>query len=244
MDEKGQVLSALKRSGFPFQTRVRHEVEAQARDGWKILASEHPWRDPEGRTQFVDLITYCDRLVLLIECKRVQDKTMTFLRPVHPLSAGMVPDFSGCSSMNATISYHANLPLPPRSYVSEFCVSANNQGNPERLLEQDARLLVLACEDFAERGMRPHLHWLAKQELFLIPVIVTTGPLYTTSYHPTQVSLETGIFTNLDLDAIEAVQWVRFHKTLTAEGYDGPRTVFVVNATALGEFLRQMATGS
>lgn len=71
-------------------------------------------------------------------------------------------------------------------------------------------------------------------------MIVTTAALYTLSYDPTEVSLETGHFRNLDHERIEPVEWIRFHKSLTASATT-QRTVIMVNAAALPMFLDAIA---
>lgn len=77
------VVAALQSSGFPLQARVEHEIQAHGQIGWRVLASEHPWRDPDGRDQFVDLIAYCGTKFCVIECKKsVGDIKRRFSRSV------------------------------------------------------------------------------------------------------------------------------------------------------------------
>ena len=75
-------------------------------------------------------------------------------------------------------------------------------------------------------------------------MIVTTASLCTLRFQPADVALESGEFTGLDAkqiaEQIESIPWVRFHKTLSAR-YTGARTVFVVNAAALPDFLDEIA---
>ena len=40
-DDKTDIIAALKKSGFPLQARVQHEIEQRATN-WKVLASEYP----------------------------------------------------------------------------------------------------------------------------------------------------------------------------------------------------------
>src|SRR5215831_10756133 len=84
------VVAALKKSGFPLQTRVEHEITARARRGWKLLASEHPWRSEERGDQFIDVIAKCGPAVLVIECKKAQDRSLLFLRPLGSETTGKV----------------------------------------------------------------------------------------------------------------------------------------------------------
>jgi len=76
---------------------------------------------------------------------------------------------------------------------------------------------------------------------FFLPVLITTAPLYTLRYEPTEIPLETGSYDTLDPKEIEQIPWVRFHKTLTADAASGARTVFVVNSAAVPMFLDEIS---
>ena len=118
------------------------------------------------------------------------------------------------------------------SYRSAFCVAATDQ----RLLEQEARPIVLATDDLMGRSPNfAETHQLGSSTF--IPVIVTTSTLYTLRYEPTDVPLETGSFDKVNHKEIELIPWVRFHKTFTALPGSVARTVFVVNSGALPSFL-------
>ena len=73
-----------------------------------------------------------------------------------------------------------------------------------------------------------------------MPVLVTTASLSTLRFQPAEVDLDTGDFIILDPKQIEPIQWVRFHKTLTASDPE-ERTVLVVNAAALPDFIDKIA---
>jgi hypothetical protein len=232
MDDVTRVVAALKKSGFPLQTRIEHEINARFGRGWRLLASEHPWRSEDG-DQRIDLIASCGTVVLVVECKKAQERSLLFLRPVGLETTGKV---RGCTV------WHFEPPsdraiedrdLGPDSYQAAFCVTTDTSGS-QRLLEQDARPVVLATDALVARGF-PEIHKLGRS--FFLPVIVTTAGLYTLRYQPTEISLETGSYDNLDPTAIESIPWVRFHKTLTAGARSGARTVFVVNSAALPMFL-------
>jgi hypothetical protein len=123
----------------------------------------------------------------------------------------------------------------PRSHTSEFCV-ATNADPRDRLLERDAGELVQASDAFALSLKQP------KKEMgeatLIIPVIVTSAPIYTARYDPSFVSLESGEFVKPPAE-ITQPPCVRFHKTFPSDSsFDlGSRTVFVVTADALGVFL-------
>ena len=44
-DPKDPLLQRLNSSGYPFQLRVKDEIEnVRSQHGWSILASEHHWK--------------------------------------------------------------------------------------------------------------------------------------------------------------------------------------------------------
>jgi hypothetical protein len=243
MDDRTQIVAALNRSGFPLQTRVEQEIVARGGGGWRVVASEHPWRDPDGQDQFTDLIAACGEVVLVIECKKAEDRTLTFLRPLGQDDTGAVRDVN-CwelqQNQGAGKPFGARLRdigLDPASYCAAFCVTSDK--GAQRLLEQDARGAVLAADALAERlGAIP-----LPVRSFLVPTIVTTTPLYTLRYDPREIALESGTFTNLDVNFLEPIPWIRFHKSLTSRSGSHPRTVFVVHAAALPRFLDETSRG-
>jgi hypothetical protein len=72
------------------------------------------------------------------------------------------------------------------------------------------------------------------------PLIVTNAKIYTARYKPPDVSLETGEF--IEPSEVQKAPWVRFSKSFTADaGRDlGYRSIFVVNAIQLEEFLTHL----
>jgi hypothetical protein len=47
-----------------------------------VLASEHPWRSPDGDDEFIDLIANCGTVVLVVDCKKAHERSLLFLRPI------------------------------------------------------------------------------------------------------------------------------------------------------------------
>ena len=148
MDDVTPVVAALKKSGFPLQTRIEYEIKVRFGRGWRVLASEHPWRGEDG-DQFIDLIANCGTVVLVIECKKAQDRSLLFLRPVGAETTDKVrrcmvwhfePNGAG-SSFGLDMKERD---LEPESYQAAFCVTTTDRS--QRLLEQDARPVVLATD--------------------------------------------------------------------------------------------------
>jgi hypothetical protein len=242
MDDVTPVVAALKRSGFPLQTRIEYEIRQRHANGWKVLASEHPWRSPDGDDESIDVIANCGTVVLVVECKKAQERSLLFLRPLGHEATGKArtctvwhvePNPGAGSSLGSAIK---DIELGPESYRAAFCVTTDTSG--QRLLERDARPVVLAADVLDGRFLKRH----QLGRSFFLPVIITTAALRTLRYDPTEISLETGSYDKLAPKDIEKIPWVRFHKTLTA--YPGiARTVFVVNAAELPEFLDEISRG-
>jgi hypothetical protein len=243
------VATALKASGFPFQTAVAHAIAATP--GWVVHASEYPWQTSRGESRFLDLVATNRTLYLTIECKKTRKETLTFLRPLSPgPTTGLVQDFRCLRAFNVNDSTRRieiiceNWALHPRSNVSEFCVVGTSATGDQRLLERDAELLIRATDAFAfdlkrlESEPQPYA-------CLIVPVVVTNAKLYTARYNPNTVSFDTGEFTAIP-DDVTNPECVRFHKAFTSDAvlFDlGDRTIFVVNAESLTEFLSRIAPG-
>lgn len=240
------VAAALQSSGFPFQTAVAAQIRALP--GWSIYASEFPWQTSRGESQFLDLVATNTNLFLAIECKKTRKEILTLLRPVGHSHTGMLEEFR-CLRVQQIMDSTRRIEifceewaLHPRSTSSEFCVvSTSDSGRDQRLLERDAGLLVRATDAFAHtyrERFRPDRDRPPSSACLIVPVIATNAPLYTARYRPAEVSLETGEFVQTPQE-IEGVPCVRFRKAFTSDGGPdlGDRSVFIVNASALAEFL-------
>ena len=240
------VLQSLKHSGFPFQTAVAHVIRSSK--GWSIHASEYPWRAGND-DRFLDVVATNGKFFITVECKKTRQETLTFLRPLGHSNTGHIEDFR-CLRADRydLIPPQAHLfcetwGLWPKSPCSEFCiVSTSKSGKDQRLLERDASLVVGATDAFAQ-DVREHLglgQALSLPYLFL-PVIVTNAKIFTARYNPLEVSLDTGEFQGLP-EKTEEAPWVRFSKAFAAGRRRdlGLRSLFVVNATELGNFLENL----
>ncbi len=179
------------------------------------------------------MVAHCGSIVLAIECKKAQNRSLLILRPVGPDNTGLVKPVTVRRGESGGISL-ISIEREPASHRAQFCVVSDMSG--QRLLEQEARLVALAAEEVADS--LPTLRIPARS--VVVPVIVTTASLSTLQFQPAEVNLDTGDFNNLDPKQIEPIQWVRFHKTLTASD-PNERTVLVVNAAALPDFIDKIA---
>jgi len=237
-----QVLNALVASGFPFQTAVAQLVR-QCRN-YSLVAEELPWRDDAGTDQFLDLVAVRNWFILTIECKKTQKEMLSFLRPSH--ASGETNEALCLNiSSNALTSFsrklfcHSHF-LTPRSAESKFCVvSTSSSGKDQRMLEHDAQKLVRGTEAYANLRNRPGTP--LEGRLLFVPVLVTNAKLFVADYDSSDVSLETGQFAMPPNAKVTPTNWVRFRKAFTSVGGDfGDRTIFVVAATALQDFLERL----
>ena len=243
------VRGALLGSGFPFQTAIAQLLNPAI--GWQLSASEHPWQTPSGDDQFLDIVATNGVLSVCIECKKTRKETLTFLRPLGLSHTGIIHEVRCLRAKQISDStkraemFCETWDLLPPSTVSEFCVvSTSDSRKDRRMLEHDARSVVRATDAFAHyfKGrFDPNRDRLTEACLFL-PLLVTNAAIYTARYRPADVSLETGEFVALPKE-IEPTPWVRFRKAFTSDsGPDlGDRTVFVVQAVSLVDFLRALS---
>lgn len=223
-----EIETALKGSGFPFQTGVRDKIRRLG--GFEIYASEYPWHN--DKDEFLDLVVINDGLSVAIECKKTKQEKYIFLLPndegnttgFRCIRVGRFQDGS------PRISYIQADILPPCP-SAEFCIVRTN--TRERMLERDAALLVKSCDALVRD---PHEAKLNETLRLVIPVLITNADLFSARYNPMDVSLHSGEFTQMP--KLQKQPFMRFSKTFTAgRGYQGGlRTIFVVNALSLGEF--------
>lgn len=239
------VFAALQRSGFPFQTAVAHVVRSIK--GWSVHASEYPWKDPAGKDEFLDVVITNGDLFATLECKKSEKEILTFLRPLGGgASTGLyerVRCLRGASNYRLVCEDWA---LWPNSYESEFCVISMSTSGEGRVLERIARLVVYATDALAinqEKRFEARRDPPPKADRIYFSIIVTNAPLYTVRYSPKEVSLRSGKFETRPEDIKpgdrERVPWIRFRKAFTSPVgiHLDERTVFVVHAENLGEFL-------
>lgn len=238
------VIGALLASGFPFQTAVAQLVQ-QTRN-CELVGEEIPWRDETGTDQFLDLVAQKGDISLAIECKKTQKETLTFLCPGHAdgnvIRARCVSLYQIQDSTHRMQFACNDLTLMPKSAESMFCVvSTSDSGKDQRLLERDAQRLVRGADAYQHRREREiNVRVVQKDKLF-IPLLVTNAKLFVADYDPADVSLETGQFLMPPSPSISSVPWVRFRKAFTSAENDlGDRTVFVVSAQSLQEFLNKL----
>ncbi|HEY3366271.1 MAG TPA: hypothetical protein VGK74_14550 [Symbiobacteriaceae bacterium] len=263
--KQDEVLKQLNRSGFPFQLRVEEEVRgSMPRHHWSVASREHPWTNPEtGAAGFADLVLGHEVNVtfrLVIECKRMKADDERQLRWLFllPGEAGQSTNIASCLEVEGAardvewrdIRIWDDVLVTPASLESEFCILPNDEQRKQSILESLAAELLESVEGLAQEEVRVaqssggngHVRRL------VFPVIVTNAEIMACSFLPQDISIRHG---TLDLDhaSVTSVPFIRFRKSLESNFPEGrfhdlkgaqrarQRTVFVVNAEAMSEFL-------
>ena len=237
--------SSLQESGFPLQTAVVEIVRRNA--AWRVQAEEHPWKDGD-KDEFVDLVASRTGLRLVIECKRVSDVSLTFLKTTTGDDRA-----AGAHAATVCIGPGSGHPwtvrtklwdLSAHSDEAMYCVSSRDP--KKRLLEEDAGLVARAAEAFARliadtQGAREGQN----TEFPVVGVVVTTARLFVAEYPPSAVGLIDGRIKQGDLRRHEEVHWVRFTKAFFNPwnlGETPRRTVFIVSALRFEELLSSISS--
>ncbi|HEY2346379.1 MAG TPA: hypothetical protein VGH80_10910 [Xanthomonadaceae bacterium] len=250
-DEHHALRTIVNRSGFPLQIKIADEVaKTKSTHGWSVLYQEHAWSHPTtDDSGFIDLVLQggAGHSVLVVECKRVTNKSWIFLVPSDKARLR--------SHCKAWVTLHENqsvregwseLQAEPPTVEAMFCVFDDNSRS---LLESDAARLVCATEGLAreERKVLTRLPFFVR---VYVNVIVTTAKLFACKVEPEQISLIDGTSSK---NQFEEVPYLRFRKQFATASPDfhahisdlgnlearKENTVWVVNANAFVEFLSQ-----
>lgn len=253
-------LKVVNASGFPFQLRVADLVEKTAsRHGWRVLAREHPWTDPEtGKASFIDLALARDResVRLIVECKRAQEGQWIFLLPkTAPPSTERTRCLATFNAKNGRKTTEwAECSFEPPSVESSFCVVRGTGEGDRPLLERLAALASRATESFGAQELAVERTGSFDIQTIYVPVIVSNAELFVCRFDPADIDITTGFLPPNGV-SFETTSMVRFRKPLTTpidlSGFEdvgsvnwaAGRTVFVVNATALPDCFRDLHFG-
>lgn len=243
---RGLIVASLLASGFPFQTAVARLVHTSVAD-WSLSEQEFPFRDEDGSDKFLDVVAHHPLMYAMIECKRTLKETYTFLQPGgadHDVISTRCLALEIPAAPAALDLFSTEWSFKPKSQKAAFCVVGGNTSGNKRLLEDDAQLLVRATDAFARHHLKRFPRRAEGQSpIPYIPILATTAELFIAEYEYADITMEAGQFDKPPTDRITKVPWVRFTKTFTSAGADlGERTVFVVHAHSLREFLGGLAS--
>lgn len=249
-------LDSVNRSGYPLQVAIARAVEARRKEhGWRVLYEEHSWKSPQGEG-FIDIVLEHDNMqvVLLIECKRIQNKEWILLPSDgnrtgrHHARARRVEREDG--RVKAHFPQWSDEPCDPRTPEAMFCVMPKDARDPT--VERVGADLISAAEAL-EREEAPYLDRRGgnSRRLYFC-AIVTTAELTLCEFDPGTISLEDGM---IPAGArFHKVGAARFTKQLSTRPLSGvpvglygeeayalvkakERTVFLINTLILDSFL-------
>lgn len=142
-----------------------------------------------------------------------------------------------------------NVRLTPASLQSEFCILHSDEQRNRPILEGLAREVLTSIEGLAEEEVNlERSSSNSHKRLFIFPAIVTNAEIVVCRFDPSKISLFDGTFEAENVE-MNTVPFVRFRKSLATEFPQGnfyrlaqankarERTVFVVNAESIQEFL-------
>ena len=252
-DEK--LTEAVNRSGFPLQIGLEHLVKSQVNGRWKVIYSEHSWKNPfDSSSGFVDLILEdaYRTSVLVVEAKKVVDTSWVFLvSDDAQMTRSHVKAW--ITSKDRNHYEYADITSSPRTVESKFCVVDGQDAKSRPMLERLASEAVSSTEGFAAEEkdlLRSH------DLRMYFSVIVTTANLKVCKTEPSNISIATG---QLEKAEMHEVPYLRFRKQLNYNifskldysniMYEGvarqkENTVFIVNSNHFMDFLYEFEVNS
>lgn len=254
MDD-AKLKKTVNASGFPLQIALETLVKETHRDHrWRVLFSEYSWTNHNTQQSgFIDLILqHKDRgLLLVVECKRVQNSSWIFLQgEVDINSRAHVKAWCTREENGKTQKFGwFDASVDPSTAESRFCVVPGQDAKSRPMLERIASELIASTEGFAIEDRSLHQGG-SEYERCYFSAIVTTADLMMCNFDPSKVPIGTG---EIDEAKFTRVPYLRFRKQLstyympatswkdsTAREIAGHKenTVFIINANGFVDFLR------
>lgn len=272
LDDNQDVWSVVNDSGFPLQIAVQRVIEKNKGEffTWETEVTEHAWKIGEV-DGFIDLVVGDGKgNKLIIECKRVQNASWIFLvtaqsdysrRAFTAWTTHFAPaeTSQGVSRPNRFKKLGwSEMPVDPASYRSMYFVTRGQVENKRLMLERIASEVCLATEAIAiedekieNNRYKSRSEWATNY----FGVIVTTATIQVADVASATIELSNGKVSNVG-DNVKEEKWIRFHKQLSTSGkiadsfnrlndlgQSRERTVFVVGASYIQEFLKQFNSG-
>lgn len=208
---------------------------------------------------------------LVIECKRIKADDARQLRWVfllpdkesEPTWLASCFEVEGRGGKGQTDEHEwsdlrvwDNVRLTPASLQSEFCILTSDDQRRQPILESLATEVLESIEGLAEEevNIEKSLGQPTHTRLFIFPAIVTNAEIAVCRFDPANITITDG---TLDTSKVEitTVPFIRFRKSLATSFPQGgfyyleaankarERTVFIVNAASLPEFLNNWNMG-
>jgi len=241
-------------SGFFFQLGVEHELRnhvIKPGSSWNIIGREHRWiHSSTGNEGFIDLLLDTGTILLVIECKRVKNGRWVFLVPRGDSPMNRARLLWTHTDEVQSISDWSDFKVTPPSPEAMFCV-VRGQGEKEvPMLERLASRLILSAEALSNQDLEIKRSLERSKARVFIPMIITNAELYTCSFDPALIDLQTGM---IDETEFEPVPLVRFRKSLSSAIHQrtrprslqdlniaNDRTVLVMNSQHMAEGFKEL----
>lgn len=208
---------------------------------------------------------------LVIECKRIKADDARQLRWVFlipdkesgPTALASCFEIEGQNKQNqegelewSDIRIWDNVRLTPTSLQSEFCILQSDEQRRQPILESLATEVLESIEGLAEEevNIEKSVGQPTHARLFIFPAIVTNAEIAVCHFDPARIKITDGTLDAGDVE-ITSVPFIRFRKSLAtsfplgtfyyleAANKARERTVFIVNAASLPEFLKNWNMG-
>lgn len=158
---------------------------------------------------------------------------------------------SGNESTWEDVRVWEDVSLTPNSLQSEFCILQSDDSRRQPILESLAAEVLESVEGIAQEEIsvaKTH-DFGSSLRLFIFPVIVTNAELAVCRFNSDRIAINDGTLDSKDVE-ISTVPFIRFRKSLATAfpqemvlelgeaNQARQRTVFIVNASSLPEFLK------
>lgn len=265
MADSNTDLEVMNSSGFPLQIAVARAISAPSGGHpFDVRFQEHAWRDEAtGESGYIDLVASAHgHINLIIECKRPNAKAWYFMNSDgsnrgRPKATWFKTGIADVLVSRSTARYEQKRiaawgsgVFHPQCPGMDYCVMGDKAAAKSPLIESIAAPLCVATESFG-RWYMPFQDGQSGSSYFL-PVIVTTAELRVVTANPDNISLATG---QIPDGECEVVPYLKMTKQLATPGIGATfdsvhqavmamnRTVYIVNAECLVEFMRSCCPG-
>lgn len=250
-NKEKNLTNIVNASGFPLQIGVGQLVrDTENKHHCKVLYEEHSWQSAETAADgFIDIVLeYSESgYVFVVECKRVQDSEWVFL--VSDTASATRRHMKVWETrLNTTKPQHfgwADRTGEPRTPEATFCAVRGQSRDGQPMLERVAAQLVTATEAFAREDSR-RVHMLRARTIYT-SVLVTTARLVVGRIKADKIDVEKGTVSDAQYSDVPFLRFRKQLSTAHAEpttpmlprnlASEKERTVFVVNAASLPNFL-------
>jgi hypothetical protein len=208
---------------------------------------------------------------LVIECKRIKADDARQLRWVFllPDKESQPTGLASCFEVEGRgrhgetgdhewndLRVWDNVRLTPASLQSEFCILTSDEQRRQPILESLATEVLESIEGLAEEevNIEKSTGQPTHTRLFIFPAIVTNAEIAVCRFDPANITITDGTLDTSQVE-ISTVPFIRFRKSLATSFPQGgfyyleaankarERTVFIVNAASLPEFLKNWNMG-